>query len=181
MKKIQRRPRENKINKQALPKFFGNNQTAIVGIPEVIDYYNHKMKRVDMVDQLISNYWPLLRNRRYWMALFMHGLDIARINSFNVCKSQAKNHKANSRIKRSQKYFMTGWVETLKGWADAMHYGKVHWTAAMSPPSSLCGGPCNWMSNTKPNLPIKCFRGNIVKHQCTPCPTKKQQQCIYCK
>jgi len=93
VEKIRRRPRENKINKQALPKVFGNNQTAIVGIPEVIDYYNYKMKWVDMGDQLISNYWPLLRNRRYWMALFMHGLDIARINSFLVCKSQAKIHK----------------------------------------------------------------------------------------
>ncbi len=181
VEKIWRSPRENKINKQALPKVFGNNHSAIVGIPEVIDYYNHKMKGVDMSDQQISNYWPLLQNHHYLIALFMHGLDIARINSFIVCKSQAKNHKANSRIKRSQKYFMTGWVEALKGQADAMNYGKMLWAAAMSLPSSLCGGPCNWMSNTIPNLPVKCFRGNIVKHKRIQYPTKKQQQCIYCR
>ncbi len=159
MEKIRRRLRENKINKQALPKVCGNNQTAIVGIPEAIDYYNHKMKGVDMVDQLISNYWPLLRNRRYWMALFMHGLDIARINSFTVCKSQAKIHKENSRIGRSQKYFMTGWIEALKGRADAMRLGKTRRAMAMSPPSSLHGGPFLQMSNTKPHLPAKRFRG----------------------
>jgi len=68
---------------------------------------------------------------------------------------------------------MTGWVEALKGWAGAMHYRKMHQAVAMSPPSSLRGGPWHRMSNTKPKLPIKHFRGNIAKHQHIPCPTKK--------
>ncbi len=181
MRKLWRRWRENKVNKQALPQVFGNSHTAMLGIPEVIDYYSNQMKGVDLLDQIIENYCPLLQNRQYWMALFMPGADIARINLSIVCKSQSKTQKESNRIKRSQKYVLTEQVEALKGQADVMQYGKTRQAAAMLPPASLCQQTRHRMSNTKPSLPIKRFRGNIAKHHRIPCPTEKQQQFIYCQ
>ncbi len=64
VEKLQRMLRENKVNKQALLQVFGHNHTTMVGVPELINY-NYKMKGVDLSNQLIANYCPLLQNCRY--------------------------------------------------------------------------------------------------------------------
>jgi len=53
-----RRPRDNQHNKQFLLLVLGERAVADVEIPGVIDYYNHKMKGVDLSDQLNANYRP---------------------------------------------------------------------------------------------------------------------------
>ncbi len=76
--------------------------------------------------------------------------DSERFNLFTVCKSQSMIQKINNRFNRTQKYFMTGWVEVSKGQADVMHCGKAHQATAMSPHASLCGWPWHWCHTPNP-------------------------------
>jgi len=75
-----KRPRKNATNKNHLPQIFGDEAVAEIEIPDVVIDYNFKMKGVELSDQLIAYYCPQVRCRRYWLAMFFHGLDIVRVN-----------------------------------------------------------------------------------------------------
>ncbi len=74
-----RRSRDNQYNKQFLPLVFGERSVADVEIPRLIDYYNHKMKGVDLSDQLNASYRPQVRVRENWFAMWEHVAAVARV------------------------------------------------------------------------------------------------------
>ncbi len=172
-----RKPRENKHNKSFLPLVFGERAIARVEIPGVIDFYNHKMKGVDLSDQLNANYRPKLRVRRYWFAMWEHGADVARVNSYVVTRAS----KTIPDTRSNQKQFMMEWVDAFHGRACALRYGRTRRAVAIS--SSLVkhhGRARSRTSHTNPTLPVKRFKGHPAEHKISTCSTKLQRRCVLC-
>jgi Transposase IS4 len=112
--KMRRRPKATAGNSGHLSKVWPSGaHTVPITIPRMIDDYNHWMGGVDHADQLISYYRPNLRCVRTWMPIFLHCLDIIRVNSFIVCK------KTNKHLK--QKDFLSGWTDALNRMADVVN------------------------------------------------------------
>ena len=49
---------------------WGDEHTATVKIPQIVNDYNHWMLGVDVVDQLIAYYRPKICCQRIWMLFF---------------------------------------------------------------------------------------------------------------
>ena len=65
-------------------KLFGNEARMLLGIPRVIDDYNHSMNAVDLADQFRKVYEVQRRARCNWWPLFYFFLDHAIINSLCI-------------------------------------------------------------------------------------------------
>jgi hypothetical protein len=91
--KNRRRPRQTGLNAGHVGEVFGDEGQRILGIPCMIDDYNHHMGGVDTADQLRSYNSTQLRARRNWLPLFFWLLDISLVNSFILAKlmGQAKS------------------------------------------------------------------------------------------
>jgi len=87
-----RKPRVNEFNYKHIRLIWGNDHRKEITIPQIVNDYNHWMLGVDMVDQLISYYRPKIRCKRTWMPIFLHCLDILRVNSYVLYKETAKDH-----------------------------------------------------------------------------------------
>jgi hypothetical protein len=99
---------------------WGNNYSAKLEIPKMINDYNHWMNGVGKADQLISYYRTKLRCRRTWMPVFMHCLDIIRINSYLVCKHHQRGDNT-----LEHKDFLEDWVKALNERAVVMDYNRA--------------------------------------------------------
>jgi len=55
-----------------------------IRLTTMIDDYNHKMGRVDLIDQRIAYYHLNLRCQKNWLPMFVQGVGIIRNNSFVV-------------------------------------------------------------------------------------------------
>ena len=67
--------------------------------------YNHWMLGVDVVDQLIASYQPKLWCQRTWMPIFLHCLDILRVNLYVLYKETPSNNHDNAPCKDPTIYF----------------------------------------------------------------------------
>jgi Transposase IS4 len=174
--KMRRRPKVSAGNQRHVDRVWANGaHTVPITIPSMIDDYNHWMGGVDRADQLISYYRPNLRCVRTWMPIFLHCLDIIRVNSFIVCK------KANKDLK--QKDFLSGWIDALNRMADVVDFQMTRRSVlnAKSPPPpaySADNKKRRRMSHTAPELPADRLLGPKTDHLVVM--GKKQAFCVYC-
>ena len=113
IKKARKRPRKNQINRDNVRIIWGNEHTVHVKIPLLIDDYNHWMLGVDLADQLISYYRSKLRCRRTWMPIFLHCLDVLRINSYILYREMSKKRGIPIPKKCCHKKFVLGLIDAL--------------------------------------------------------------------
>jgi hypothetical protein len=105
VRRLRKRPRETQINSRNVRRVWGSDWGKTIHIPQVIDDYNNTMGAVDKAYQMISNYKPKLRCRRTWMPMFLHALDICRLNSWVIAKNR-KRYK-------TQQDFLLCWIHAL--------------------------------------------------------------------
>jgi hypothetical protein len=171
--KKRKRPRENQFNKKHVREVWGTDWGANIDIPKIIDDYNNLMGGVDKAYQLIGYYRPKLRCRRTWMPMWLHSLDICRLNSYIIAKS--KNVYSN------QKEFVLDWISALNNRADYFERQRTRAAiqALTSPPSSATKKPRIRMKKTDPQLPLYRFSGRRQDH--VHVITTEQRGCTYCK
>lgn len=168
-----RKPRQTRTNRNHLELVWGNNPIATIDIPGIVDDYNHWMGGVDKADQLISYYRPNLRCRRTWMPIFIHGLDIIRVNGFLAVKSKIKN--------LDHKDFVKEFIHALNKRSldfDSRVTRSVAVQTTTSPPGSGEKSKRRRMSHVNPTLPETRLQGNQHEHQVQLCG--KQRRCVYC-
>jgi len=78
---LKNRKRPKKGN-YAVSQVFGSSRHKLLTIPQMIDDFNSHMGRVDIADQLRSNYYTQLPTRRSWLLLLYWLLDTLLINSY---------------------------------------------------------------------------------------------------
>ena len=165
------KPRENQVNKAHVRNVWGELPVIPISIPKVIDNYNHWMGGVDLADQYISYYRPNIRCRRTWMPIFLHCLDIIRVNAYLVAKLRDPKLK--------HKTFVVDWIEALNKRADAIEYGNTRQIiASLKTPPSTGKRKRMRMSHTRPDLPEYRRYGGRSEHQV--CIGLKQRNCTYC-
>jgi Transposase IS4 len=173
--KNRRRPRVTQDNRQHVHRVWANNAYVMpINIPTMIDHYNHWMGGVDRADQLIAYYRPNLRCQRTWMPIFLHCLDIIRINAFIIAR------KADSNL--DHKAFVAAWIDRLNKMADVNDFQVTRRTTVAhrtpSPPKAA-GIKRRRMSHTAPQLPACRFNGERAEHLVVMAKTH-QKICIYC-
>jgi hypothetical protein len=109
------------------------------------------------------------------MPIFLHCVDIIRVNSFIVCK------KVNKDLK--QKDFLSGWIDALNRMADVVDFQMTRRSVlnAKSPPPpaySADNKKRRRMSHTAPQLPADRLSGPRTDHLVVM--GKKQAFCVYC-
>ena len=77
-----KRPRKTETNKHHIKTVWGRNARVKIPIPKVTDDYNHYMLAIDLFDQLVSYYKPLMRVTRTWMPHFVHLLNTMHVNGY---------------------------------------------------------------------------------------------------
>ena len=109
-----RKPRLNEFNKKHVRLIWGDEHRKQLEIPQIINDYNHWMLGVDVVDQLIAYYRPKIRCRRTWLPIFLHCLDILRVNSYVLYKETSHNHPdVDNDTIRDHKHFLIEFVNSL--------------------------------------------------------------------
>jgi hypothetical protein len=95
VRRSRRCPRLSSKNGKSAREVFNGKARAIIGIPKIIDDYNHFMGGVDISDQLRSYYSSQLKVRRNWMPLFFWLLDTTIVNSYLIYKKNGGifNHR----------------------------------------------------------------------------------------
>jgi Transposase IS4 len=170
-----KKPRQTKTNKNHLQLVWGSEWVKDITIPGIIDDYNHWMGGVDKADQLIAYYRPNMRCVRTWMPIFLHCLDIIRVNSYIICKSKCPklNHKA----------FLEQWIIALNQRAATADYQLTRRSIAAltSPPSAAKKPKRRRISHKNPVLPERRTQGKREEHICVVVDGKgKQKNCAMC-
>ena len=78
---VRKRPRQTQTNRSNIQRVIGGEGTKAMVIPAIVDDYNNCMNGVDRADQLIAYYKPNLVCNQTLMPMFLHALDVIRINS----------------------------------------------------------------------------------------------------
>ena len=119
VEKSRRRPKMNQTNKDGVVKVWGNQPRVDIKIPGIIDDYNHWMLGVDVADQMILSYRPQIRCCRTWMPLFLHCLDVLRVNCYIVYREISRKKPAidNTKILR-HKEFLIEFINCLIRWGN---------------------------------------------------------------
>jgi hypothetical protein len=173
VKKARKRPRENQLNRKNVREVWGSSAVVDIIIPKVIDDYNNCMGGVDKAYQLMSGYKPRLRCRRTWMPMWLHCLDLCRVNSYIIAKEK--------KAVKTQKDFVCDWIVALNHRAKFIETARTR-RALAELISPVNNGPKEKrlrMSHTKPQLPSYRLDGNKEHH--LPTLAKKQKACTYCR
>ena len=85
-----RRPAEASRNKKPFEKAFGNAPVKLLGIPEMIDAYNHHKSEVDRFDQTRSYYSTQRARRRTWRPLLYFLFDLTLNNIYRMSTYSTK-------------------------------------------------------------------------------------------
>jgi hypothetical protein len=146
--KRRRKPRETSTNYRHITTVFGSDWEKMIAIPGcIVDDYNHKAY------QLISYYHPRIRCRRTWMPMFMHCLDICRVNSYIIAKAKG--------VCDSQKEYTLDWIQALNQRAQFMDLQSTQRaTAKFVSPNKASGPKRTRMSSMNPQLPAYRFQGD---------------------
>jgi Transposase IS4 len=91
-------------------------RTAPITIPRMVDDFNRWMGGVNKAVQFISHYTPTLRCQRTWMPIFLHCLDIIRVNAYIICKEAGPKKDLN------QKDFIAEMIQHLNKTAELVDY-----------------------------------------------------------
>jgi hypothetical protein len=146
---------------------------ARIDIPCVIDDYNHWMSGCDKAyHQMISYYRPRLRCRRTWLPMFLHCLDVARVNSYIVA--------LRKKTIKTQKDFVISWIKALNHRAAFDEQQNTRRAvAAFISPNGKGGSKRSRISNKNPQLPSYRFEG--IKDEHIPTISTDQNGCTSCR
>jgi hypothetical protein len=134
------------------------------------------MGGVDLADQLFSYYRPNLRCVRTWMPIFLHCLDIVRVNAVIVHK-----RRRGGDPKFEQKVFICEWVQRLNQRADLIDYQMTRnavATFATPPQERNTTTKRRRLSHTAQLLPPNRLNGPRTNHLAVM--GDKKTFCIYC-
>ena len=99
--------------------------------PMAIKDYNKYMGGVDRSDQLINKYHSLRKTNKWWKTLFLHMIDIARVNSYILFNDWRSKNQDVEGLKRPNRYTQLDFTEELiRELAEIKLYSKVP-TASM--------------------------------------------------
>ena len=168
--KARKHLRENQLNRANVRSVWGSDHTVNINIPQCINDYNNCMGGVDKAYQLMSGLKPQIRCRRTWMPMWLHCLDICRVNSYIIAKEKTDVN--------NQKRFVADWVLALNKRAQFMESQRTRAAiAAFTSPGSQGKEKRLRMSSKKPQLPSYRFDGNPEEH--VPVLTDQQRRCTY--
>eukprot|EP00957_Ditylum_brightwellii_P167518 12752005-Ditylum_brightwellii.AAC.1 len=86
LERVRKHPRITIKNKDHVTKIWGDKGKKSIRIPTLIDVYNHWMCGIDIVDQHIAYYHPVLRCRRNWIPIWIQILSLMHNNAYIVYK-----------------------------------------------------------------------------------------------
>ena len=167
--KSRRRPRENPINAARIRRGWGDNHRRDIEIPQVVDFYNHKMLGVDLCDQLISYFTPKLRCRRTWMPLMIQCLNIVRVNAYLI-------HKALAASVCSHKDFLEQMILSLLTRAQTEASRPLR--HSLAPTQSHLPEKRRRVSTRNPQLPDERLAGERSSHRRVV--SQLRRSCAYC-
>ena len=81
--------------------------------PIAIKDYNKYMGGVDRSDQLINKYHGLRKTNKFWKTLFLHMIDISRVNSYIVFNDWRSKNKDVLELRRPNRYTQLDFTEEL--------------------------------------------------------------------
>lgn len=170
--KKRRRPRITNTNKNNVGAVWKGAHTVEIQIPKIIDDYNTWMCGVDVCDQLIAYYNPNLRNRRTWLPMFFHCLNVSRVNSYLV-------HQNLSASPVSHKEFVLQIIEGLMSRVDESYRSRLKRAAEANrtPPVKRKRAR---LSHKSPELPDRRFEGDRADHVAMVPSDKKSNKCKMC-
>ena len=112
--RARKKSRINEFNRKNIRLVWGDEHTATVKIPSIVNDYNHMMLGVDVVDQLIAYYRPKICCQRTWMPIFLQCLCVLRVNSYVLYKETSRDHpEVNDKDIRSHKSFLIEFINVL--------------------------------------------------------------------
>jgi hypothetical protein len=158
-------------NYRHITTVFGSDWEKMIAIPGCIDDYNNTVGGVDKAYQLISYYRPRIRCRRTWMPMFMHCLDICRVNSYVIAEAKG--------VCDSQKDYTLDWIQALNRRAQFMDLQATQRATVDFVSPNKATAKRTRMSSTNPQLPAYQFQGGPEQH--VPYVGKEQRACTYCK
>jgi hypothetical protein len=82
------RPRKRPSNGgKNTDKIWGDSFVKILGIPQLIDHYNHRMNAVDVMDQIRSYYITQRKQYKTWRPLFTFLLEASLSNAWKIAEN----------------------------------------------------------------------------------------------
>ena len=81
--------------------------------PIAIKDYNKYMGGVDRSDQLINKYHGLRKTNKFWKTLFLHMIDISRVNSYILFNDWRSKNKDVLELRRPNRYTQLDFTEEL--------------------------------------------------------------------
>jgi hypothetical protein len=121
--RARKKPRENQLNMAAVRSVWGSHWEAVIDIPQCIDEGNNSMGGVDKAYQLMSGLKPRLRCRRTWMPMWLHSLDVCRVNSYIIAKEKGTY--------KEQKDFVLDWILALNHQAQFVETARTRTAVAL--------------------------------------------------
>ena len=173
-----KRPRKTQNNKSHVNFIWGENGTALIHIPTLIDNYNYWMGGVDVGDQRISYYHPSnIVCQRTWVPIFIQILSIIRNNAYVVHRTnlgpKALSHKDFT-------YQMISWLlkkaemaQTSRRQLIIAQTANPHPSLVILTETQLPIEISNWLTSKFPNRFSTPTEYHYPK-------TRTRGSCIYC-
>lgn len=155
------------------------NERKQVPCPAIVKSYNKSMGGVDLADMLISLYRIQARTKRWYIKVFWHLVDIAKVNAWIL-------YKRHYTMSNQPKGKMQTLVNFSKEIADSLIMANKVVVSSKGRPKrrSLDQTPEETerpAKGKKPTVPIPCgdIRYDSIGH--FPCATKEKSRCRHCK
>jgi hypothetical protein len=170
--RARKKPR-NQLNRRAVRSVWGSNWKALIDIPQRIDDYNNTMGGVDKAYQLMSELKPRLRCWRTWMPMWLHSLDVCRINSYIIAEEKGTY--------KNQTDFVLDWILALNHRTQFVETARTRTAvASFASPVARTQQRRKRMSRKNPALPSYCLQRDRSNH--VPIVVlREQKRCTYCK
>ena len=148
-----------------------------IDCPSIVLMYNKSMGGVDLADMLIALYRMETKTTRWYVKLFWHLVDIAKVNSWLLYR----RHQEQFSIKKKN-------VKGLKAFSQDLAEALIHANKSTCQKKSNCGRPAKRKSTDEPKQPRKA---TLVATPCTdvrhdqmahwPIPVSDKKRCRLCQ
>ncbi|KAL0147001.1 hypothetical protein M9458_057525 [Cirrhinus mrigala] len=162
-----------------LAKRWSKKESEVIQIarPFAVSFYNSHMGGVDLVDQCLATYAHRRRNKRCYMRIFFHFLDIVCVNAWRLF--QMKNSQANAcdllqfKASIAQALISTGSMEKRSRGRPSLTQTPKRRNQVNTPPVVWYGIGKHW--------PRSAFIKNAMRCRFEMCQKKTRYICIQCQ